>query len=95
MTILNGRIAMVTGAGQGLGRAVAKEFSAEGATVALLEKNPDTLAAVKAEIEDAGSNCEDYEVDITDYDSYGDVIVDLIDKHRRIDVLVNNAAIQS
>ena len=93
MNLLDGRISIVTGAGQGLGRAVAIEFAKEGAIVALLERNSDTLTKVASEINSGGGQAEAYEIDITDYDAYRNVVNDIVTKNMRVDVLVNNAAI--
>ena len=93
MKLLDGRVAIVTGAGQGLGRAVSKEFASEGANVALLEMNSDSLSEVEAEITDSKGRCHAYEIDITDYDQYQNVVTDLVEKYGQVDVLVNNAAI--
>lgn len=93
MGLLAGQVALVTGAGQGLGRAVALEMAAEGARVALLERNPTTLHAVADEIRAAGGKVDPYQLDLTDYDAYGKVVADIIGKHRQIDTLVNNAAV--
>ena len=93
MSLLSGQVAIITGAGQGLGHAVALEMAAEGCMVALLDRNPDTLGDVVAEIETAGGEAKAYELDITDYDAYRDVVGDVITAHGKIDILVNNAAI--
>src|SRR6267378_4293793 len=93
MNLLTDRVCVISGAGQGLGRAVALEMAGEGAKVVLLERNPDTVEKVAAEIASHGGRAEPYELDVTDYDAYGDIIADVIGKHGRIDVLVNNAAI--
>jgi NAD(P)-dependent dehydrogenase (short-subunit alcohol dehydrogenase family) len=93
MGLLDEQICVVTGAGQGLGRAVALEMAAEGAVVGLLEINAATLDAVSTEIAGKGGTAKTYLLDITDYESYGRVIDDLIASFGRIDVLVNNAAI--
>jgi 3-oxoacyl-[acyl-carrier protein] reductase len=93
MSLLSGQVAIVTGAGQGLGRAISLEFAAEGCTVAMVERNSDTLAEVSSEIRDAGGTCETYAIDITDYDAYGAAVADLVARQGKIDVLVNNAAI--
>jgi NAD(P)-dependent dehydrogenase (short-subunit alcohol dehydrogenase family) len=93
MSLLKDRVCMVTGAGQGLGRAVALEMAAEGAKVVLLERNPETLVSVASEIAARGSHAEPYPLDITDYDAYGRVVSDVLRKLGKIDVLVNNAAI--
>ena len=84
---------MVTGAGQGLGRAVALEMAGEGARVVLLERNAETLAKVAVEISGKGGRAEPYQLDVTDYDTYGDVVADVVRKFGKIDALVNNAAI--
>lgn len=91
--LLSGRTALITGAGQGLGLAIAREFAAEGAAVALIEHNPQTLAAAEQELRTAGARVLAYALDITDYDAYGAAVNDVVAHWGRIDVLVNNAAI--
>jgi NAD(P)-dependent dehydrogenase (short-subunit alcohol dehydrogenase family) len=93
MGLLADQVCIVTGAGQGLGRAIALEMSAEGAAVALLERNAETVAQVAAEIAGQGGHAEPYVLDVTDYDAYGKIVADLVKKFGRIDTLVNNAAI--
>ena len=93
MALLKDQVCIVSGAGQGLGRAVALEMAGEGATVVLLERNADTVATVASEIARHGGRAEPYEIDVTDYDAYGAAIADVLRKLGRIDVLVNNAAI--
>ncbi|MAS33772.1 MAG: hypothetical protein CL610_07185 [Anaerolineaceae bacterium] len=93
MGLLDHQVAIVTGAGQGLGRAVALEFAAEGASVALLERNPETVEAVQQEIVNSGGEAKAFSLDITDYERYAAVIDSIIEWKGKIDVLVNNAAI--
>lgn len=93
MGLLAGQVCIVSGAGQGLGRAVALEMAGEGASLVLLERNPATLGAVAAEIAAAAGIARAYELDVTDYESYGNAIADVIGTFGKIDVLVNNAAI--
>jgi NAD(P)-dependent dehydrogenase (short-subunit alcohol dehydrogenase family) len=91
--LLTGRTALITGAGQGLGLAIAREFAAEGAAVALIERNPQTLAAAEQELRTAGARVLAYALDITDYEAYGAAVNDVVAHRGRIDILVNNAAI--
>ena len=93
MALLTDQVCVVSGAGQGLGRAVALEMAGEGAMVVLLERNPDTVASVASEISGSGGRAEPYELDVTDYDAYGSVIADVLGKFGKIDALINNAAI--
>jgi NAD(P)-dependent dehydrogenase (short-subunit alcohol dehydrogenase family) len=93
MGLLNGQICIVTGAGQGLGRAIALEMSREGAIPALVDRNPETLAHVAQEIARNGGSCTQHSFDVTDYDAYARAVADLHARHGRIDTLVNNAGI--
>jgi 3-oxoacyl-[acyl-carrier protein] reductase len=91
--LLKDRIALVTGAGQGLGRAVALEFAAEGAKVALVDRNAQTLGQVESELNARGDQAASYSLDITNHEVYGTAIHDVVERWGRIDILVNNAAI--
>jgi 3-oxoacyl-[acyl-carrier protein] reductase len=93
MGLLDGQVAIVTGAGQGLGKTISLEFAREGAHVALLERNADTVEETRTEIEAQGGAATAYPLDITDYDAYGKVVADVVAHHGKIDTLVNNAAI--
>ena len=93
MGLLDNKVCLVSGAGQGLGRAVCIEMAAEGAVVVLLERNAGTVHAVADEITHAGGTAHPYQFDVTNYDRYGEVVADVAAKLGRIDVLVNNAAI--
>jgi NAD(P)-dependent dehydrogenase (short-subunit alcohol dehydrogenase family) len=93
MGLLNGQICIVTGAGQGLGRAIALELSREGAIPALVDRNHETLAHVAQEIARGGGICTQHSFDVTDYDAYARAIADIQARHGRIDTLVNNAGI--
>ncbi|MBK8019859.1 MAG: SDR family oxidoreductase [Chloroflexi bacterium] len=93
MGLLDGQTAIVTGAGQGLGRAISLEFAREGASVALLERNPETVQAVQQEIAAAGGEARAFALDISDYETYARVVEDVIAWRGQIDALVNNAAV--
>jgi NAD(P)-dependent dehydrogenase (short-subunit alcohol dehydrogenase family) len=93
MSLLSDQVCIVTGAGQGLERAISLEMAKEGASVASLERNGETLDATASEIAASGGRAEPYRIDITDYESFGKVVADVVARFKRIDVLVNNAAI--
>jgi NAD(P)-dependent dehydrogenase (short-subunit alcohol dehydrogenase family) len=93
MGLLADQVCIVTGAGQGLGRCVALEMAAEGGCVVLLERNADTLRAVEGEIAAKGGVARSFALDVTDYDAYRSAVDGVIAEFGRIDVLVNNAAI--
>lgn len=91
--LLTGQVAVITGAGQGLGSAMAREYAAEGAAIALLERNPKTLKAVEAELRIAECRVLPFEVDVTDYTATHRVIESIVQQMGCIDILVNNAGI--
>ena len=91
--ILKDRVAIITGAGQGLGRAIAREFAEEGCAVALFDINPKTVGDTEAELKENGYRVISYALDITDYQVYGKAIGEVVERWAHIDILVNNAAI--
>ncbi|MFO0994567.1 MAG: SDR family NAD(P)-dependent oxidoreductase [Hyphomicrobiales bacterium] len=93
MGLLTGKLCIVTGAGQGLGRAISLEMATEGATIALVELNANTLDSVAGEVAAVGGTAKAYRLDITDYAAYGAAIDDIVATFGSIDILVNNAAI--
>jgi NAD(P)-dependent dehydrogenase (short-subunit alcohol dehydrogenase family) len=90
--LLAGRTCLVTGAGQGLGRAIAAELAAEHAHVVLIDRNAGALAETAEEIRAAGGAADARALDVTDAEGYAALVSDLAARGR-IDVLVNNAGI--
>ena len=91
--VLTGKVALITGAGQGLGAAVAREFVDEGAKVGLLEINAANLAAVEGELSGKGGEVLAFPIDVTNYDAYVAAVNRIVKEWGRLDILVNNAAI--
>lgn len=93
MARLAGKSAIVTGAGSGIGRATAKLFAAEGARVAILERNALSAREVEREIRSGGGGARAWEVDLSDA-ARAEKAVDEVGAHfGGVDILVNNAAI--
>ncbi len=90
---LKGQVAIVTGASQGLGKAVATVLAANGATVVCLARNTEKLQGVVAEIEAAGGTAQAVSCDVTDRAAAAAAILAAKDDHGRLDILVNNAGI--
>ncbi|HEX5466123.1 MAG TPA: glucose 1-dehydrogenase [Candidatus Limnocylindrales bacterium] len=84
-------VAVVTGAGSGIGRAIARALAAEGFAIAIFERQPERGVAVAAEIEAAGGTSIAQSVDVTARTEVEAAVGDVIDRWGRIDVLVNNA----
>lgn len=92
-TDLKGQVAIVTGASQGLGKAVAIALGMNGAKVICLARNADKLADTVKEIEATGGSAEAVSCDVTDRAAAAGAINDAKANHGRLDILVNNAGI--
>ena len=93
MISLDGRVALVTGASQGIGRACAVALGRAGAQVALAARNPTKLAEVAAEIEAAGGKAMAFEMDLASEDSIKAVTKAIVAQYGKIEILVNNGGI--
>jgi 3-oxoacyl-[acyl-carrier protein] reductase len=90
---LSGRVAFVTGASQGIGRACALKLATEGATVAVAARNQDKLNELVNEIIATGGKAAAFTLDVTDEEQVKSAIKSAIAQFGKIDVLVNNAGI--
>jgi NAD(P)-dependent dehydrogenase (short-subunit alcohol dehydrogenase family) len=88
---LKDKKAIVTGAGQGIGRSVALKMAQEGADVVIAERNPDTGAQTAGEVEAFGRKAMSMTVDVADQRAVQTMVGQVLGAWRRIDILVNNA----
>lgn len=92
--ILSGKVAFVTGASRGIGRAIALRLAADGAKVALnFASNSAKAEAVKADIESIGGTAMLVQGDVSDFQTVTELIKRVVDEWGRIDILINNAGI--
>jgi 3(or 17)beta-hydroxysteroid dehydrogenase len=90
---VQGKLALVTGAGSGIGRATAILLAREGATVVAADLNEPAAQAVAAEIASVGGKAEPLRLDVTDEAAWQRAMEHTLSAHRRLGVLVNNAGI--
>jgi acetoacetyl-CoA reductase len=91
---LDGKTAIVTGAGRGIGRAIAKELGATGANVVVnFANSADSAMEVAEEIREYGPKAIPIRADVTDYDQVREMISQTLETFGQIDILVNNAGI--
>lgn len=90
---VTGRVAFITGASQGIGRACAIALAEGGATVALAARNEEKLAQVAAEIQAKGGQASVFRMDVSNEDEIKATVKSAIEKLGKIDILVNNAGI--
>jgi len=90
---LTGKVAIVTGAGSGIGQAIARLFAKQGAHVIVLDLDPKAAAATVESIRSADGQAESLACDVANADQVGDVFARIAASRQRIDILVNNAGI--
>src|SRR3978361_2138731 len=88
---LEGKVALVTGAGRGIGRAIAKLFAAEGAKVAVLSLTQANIDRVVAEIEASGGMAIGIACDVGNPDQIKAGVEKVVEAFGALDILVNNA----
>lgn len=90
---LDGKVAVVTGAGQGIGAACARALGEAGATVIVADMMADRVEASVAELKKLGIKAHGAKLDVTKSAEVDSVAADVIKKHGRVDILVNNAGV--
>lgn len=94
MKLLEGKVAIVTGAARGIGKAIALKFASEGANVAFTDLSIDDNAkATEKEISEMGVKCKAYASNAANFEDTAKVVGQILEEFGRIDVLVNNAGI--
>ncbi len=88
-----GKVAIVTGAASGMGRATAHLFGDEGARVAVVDINSVGVSEVVKEIHEAGGDAEGWTLDVRDPSGIRDLVADVVAHFGGIDILINNAGI--
>ena len=90
---LNGKVALVTGAAQGMGRAIALRLAGEGASIVATDINGRLVEQTSIDIRESGSEAIAVEADIGDIDDINRVVEEALNAFGRIDILVNNAGV--
>ncbi len=90
---LANKVAIVTGAGRGMGRAISVRFAKEGADIAAVEVNVDTLREVEEEVREEGRKCLAIHTDLSKLPEIERMVQRTMEEFGRIDILVNNAGV--
>jgi len=90
---LSEKTAIVTGASQGLGKAVARTLAANGARVACVARSVEKLNQTVQQIQEAGGEAEAFACDVTDRESVDELVDQVVEQWEKLDILVNNAGI--
>ena len=94
MQKLAGKTAIVTGAGRGIGNAIARRFASEGAKVILISRSPSSCGGAAEEInKEFPDSCKAYPCDVADYAAVQETVSAILKDFPQIDILVNNAGI--
>ena len=90
---LTDKVAVVTGASRGIGKAISLRLAKCGIKIILVSRNTDDLDTVKETIISQGGEAETQAVDVSDTNSFADIITHTVNKWEKVDILVNNAGI--
>lgn len=91
---LGGKVALVTGAGAGIGKTIAETFAAEGATVCIADINQSAAESVAHALNEMGATALGLKMDVTNETEVNAVVAQIVQEHGSIDILVANAGIQ-
>lgn len=93
MNNLKDKVVVITGAGDGLGKQISLDLINDNAKVVLVSKTEEKLKQIKNEFESKGNEVDYYVCDISKIDEVSDVSKKILDKYKKIDILINNAGI--
>ena len=93
--ILTGQTALITGANRGIGKALAKTIAHAGANTIVTARNPEDLRHIEDIIAAAGGTSDAFQMDVTDAAQVRDVVNAVIQKYGQLDLLINNAGIDT
>ena len=90
---IEGKVAIVTGAASGMGRAAARVLASEGALVAVTDLNQEGVKVVADEIREAGGKADAWALDVSESTQIADIVARVVDRFAGIDIVVNNAGV--
>ncbi|MFJ4066198.1 SDR family NAD(P)-dependent oxidoreductase [Pseudomonas sp. NPDC089996] len=90
---VDGRVVLITGAGQGIGRELARQYGAAGAIAVVADLNAEKAESVAGEIQEAGGQALAVRVDVGDQASVDAMVARVVEAYGRVDVLINNASV--
>lgn len=90
---VQGKIAVVTGSGSGMGKSIASRLASEGATIVVADVNETGMNATVRELTEQGRNAMGVKVDVSNRDEVQRAMQSIVDRFGRIDILVNNAGV--
>ncbi len=90
--LLKDKVAAITGASRGIGRAIVDKFAENGAKLAIISRS-DTIFEVEKELKENGYDVKAYQLDVSDYEKTQQVAKQIIEDFGQVDILVNNAGI--
>lgn len=93
MRRLEGKVAIVTGGGRGIGRGITERFVGEGAAVTIAQRDMESARRTVTEVEEQGGRALYVQTDVSDYDQVQRMVQSTVDHFGRLDILVNNAGV--
>lgn len=87
------KVVLITGSTRGIGHGIAKSFMKEGATVVITGRNQESVDTALKNLKENSGKAEGYQCDVTDTEKVQEIVNKILDNHKRVDILINNAGI--